>query len=286
MCYKQIMIFHHPSATIRFPELLDPGAAFASVTHLGIGAHPDDLEFMALHGILAGYHQEGCGFGGITCTNGGGSVREASLGDDALIARRHAEQEEAARIGRYRFIAQLGYRSAEANDPADPRLTDDLFRLFQRMHPRVVYTHNPADKHPTHIAVLARVIAALRGLPPDQRPRQVLGCEVWRGLDWMPDGDKVSLNVSGNPELAEQLATVFTSQTDGGKRYDRAVRGREAANATFGASHAGDGASAVWLAMDLTPLIMDDRLSIRELVEGHLSRFRHDVMAKLARWKI
>ena len=50
---------------------------------------------------------------------------------------------------------------------------------------------NLVDKHDTHVAVVLRVIAAIRQMPPDIRPEKLYGCEVWRDLDWMLDSDKV-----------------------------------------------------------------------------------------------
>jgi len=279
------MDFQHRKATLSIPDGRDTAAAWKRITHLGIGAHADDLEFMALHGILACYNRDDKWFGGVTCTDGAGSARSNTVSNEVLIARRHAEQEEAARIGEYGVMAQLGYSSAEAKDVNDTRLTEDLIRVFRQCRPRTVYTHNPADKHETHVAIMARVIRAIRTLPLDQRPKRLLGCEVWRDLDWLVDEDKVALDVSANPELAARLAGVFKSQIDGGKRYDLAVRGRELANATFLNSHETDQTRAVWFAMDLTPLIVQDTITIAQLVNDHLDRFKNDVMEKLHRWE-
>lgn len=280
------MQFHSTRASVLIPDGCDEAAALGRITHLGIGAHADDLEFMALHGILACHDRSDRWFGGVTCTDGRGSARSPQLSsDDALVRQRHHEQEEAALIGRYGVMIQLGYSSQEARNAGDPRLTDDLVDILRRSRPEVVYTHNPADKHATHVAVTMRVVAAARALPAEQRPKRLLGCEVWRGLDWMMDGDKVRLDVSRNPALAERLAGVFVSQMDGGKRYDLAVRGRERANATFHDSHQSDDAQAVWLAMDLTPLLDDGTLAVSALVERHLTRFHDDVMESIKRYE-
>ncbi|MEO6788927.1 MAG: PIG-L family deacetylase, partial [Chthoniobacteraceae bacterium] len=64
------MKFHLPSADIFVPDGLPAADALARVTHLGIGAHQDDLEFMAFHGILQCFHSDTEWFGGVTCTNG------------------------------------------------------------------------------------------------------------------------------------------------------------------------------------------------------------------------
>jgi hypothetical protein len=108
---------------------------------------------------------------------------------------------------------------------------------------------------------------------------------VWRNLDWLVDADKVLLNDSPRPALAAKLIGVFQSQIAGGKRYDRAIAGRRLANATFHTSHATDAAAAVTWAMDLTPLIQDDKLSIEKFTLAHLDRLRADVQARLRRFR-
>ncbi len=258
--------------------------ALSRVTHLGIGAHQDDLEFMAFHGILACYGKADLWFGGVTCTNGAGSARTgpfASYTDEEMQAVRKQEQNAAAEIGQYGAMLQLDFPSSTIKDPTNRHLTTDLTEILKATQPEVVYTHNPADKHDSHVAVFAATLGALRSLPHEERPKQVLGCEVWRGLDWMMDADKVALDVSGNVALAEELNGVFASQIAGGKRYDLATVGRRRANATFFESHGVDLADQLWFAMDLTPLIRDDTLSVTEFVEDYINRFAKDVRDKL-----
>ena len=69
------MKFHHPSADIFVPDNLPTEQALARTTHLGIGAHQDDLEFMCLHGILACFQKTDRWFTGVTVTDGRGSSR-------------------------------------------------------------------------------------------------------------------------------------------------------------------------------------------------------------------
>jgi hypothetical protein len=153
--------------------------------------------------------------------------------------------------------------------------------IFSGCSPTVVYLHQPADKHDTHVAVFLRCLEALRRLPRERRPRQVLGCEAWRDLDWLDDGQKVALDASARPDLAAELVRVFDSQIRGGKRYDLAAIGRRTANATFHTSHAVDRATALSWAMDLTPLVADDRLSPLDFVLQHVERLRTDVTTRL-----
>ena len=44
----------------------------------------------------------------------------------------------------------------------------------------------------------------------------MLGVEGWRNLDWLADTDKVAMDASPLPELAEKLVAVFESQIAGG----------------------------------------------------------------------
>jgi hypothetical protein len=71
--------------------------------------------------------------------------------------------------------------------------------------PQVIYTHNLADKHDTHVAVVLRTLQALRELPREARPEHVYGCEVWRDLDWLSDADKVVFDVQAHENLAMSL---------------------------------------------------------------------------------
>jgi LmbE family N-acetylglucosaminyl deacetylase len=278
------MQFRQPTAELFIPDGQPAAAALARITHLGVGAHQDDLEFMAFHGILACYHSTDDWFGGVTCTNGSGSARTgayAGYTDAQMMAIRREEQRQAAIVGRYGAMVQLDYPSSSVKDPADTRLKDDLLDLLIATQPRVVYTHNPADKHDTHIGVLVPLLQAIHALPRAQRPQAVHGCEVWRNLDWMPDAEKVVQDVSGHENLAAALNGIFDSQIAGGKRYDLAVLGRRRANATFFESHGVDQGDALAFAMDLTPLALDESLDIVEYVTGFIDRFKADVTTKL-----
>ncbi len=284
------MKFHIPTADTFVPDGQPLEAALGRVTHLGIGAHPDDLEFMAFHGIAACHDSDTEWFGGVTCTNGSGSARTgtyANFTDDEIVALRREEQRKAAAVGRYAVMVQLDYSSAAAKEKSGASLQEDLRSILAAARPKMVYTHNLADKHDTHVAVAIRVIAAIRALPAAERPQTVHGCEVWRDLDWMLDAEKVVHDVGGRERLSADLGGVFDSQIAGGKRYDLAISGRRRANATFFESHRVDHSDAVSFAMDLTPLIRDDSLDIVGYVTGYVERMKSDVAARLKRalWK-
>ncbi|MDD2534453.1 MAG: PIG-L family deacetylase, partial [Eubacteriales bacterium] len=167
-------------------------------THLCVGAHPDDLEIMAFSAISQCYGQPHMGFVGVTVTNGSGSPRSgkyADYSDDQMTAIRRLEQNQAADIGKYLAQFQLDYTSQAVKSSA-AAVVDDLLAILTACRPAVIYMHNLFDKHPTHLAVAILTLEALRQLPIDLRPRQVIGVEVWRSLDWLPDHRKVLLDTS------------------------------------------------------------------------------------------
>lgn len=280
------MKLHQSTARIFVPDGTPVAKALQRITHLGIGAHQDDLEIMAFHGILECFDSETKWFGGVTCTDGAGSSRAgryAGCTDAQMTEIRHQEQNLAAAIGQYGVMFQLDYPSGAAQNAADRTLQNDLKEILAATRPDLVYTHNPADKHETHLGVAVAALRAMRELPRALRPKKVIGCEVWRDLDWLPDGEKVAMDVSGRDHLAAALCGVFDSQIAGGKRYDLASLGRRAANATFFESRATDRSSQVIFGMDLTPLVADETRDIVEYVCGFVDRFNAGVKTKLAR---
>ena len=278
------MISLNPLARLVTPDGKTGPDAISRTTHLGIGAHQDDLEFMAFHGILACYERTDRWFGGVTITDGRGSSRTGQFKewtDDQIAAERVREQDAAAVIGQYSFMAQLGFGSAAVRDAQQTAVRDDLCRILDASHPEVVYLHNLADKHDTHVGCALRCIEAMRQMPKADRPKMVYGCEVWRDLDWLVDSEKTPMPISARPELARALNEVFATQIAGGKRYDLAVLGRRTANATFSNAHATDQESAMQWAMDLTPLVQDDSLDPIAYTVGFIDRLKSDVTARL-----
>jgi LmbE family N-acetylglucosaminyl deacetylase len=270
------------TADIFLPAGDEAAAALQSVTHLGIGAHQDDLEFMAIHGILSCFEKPGTGFCGVTCTDGAGSPRSgdyARYTDDDMKAIRRVEQQTAAQLGRYKAMLQLDYSSKEIKGGINPDIIADLTAVIVASRPKVVYTHNLADRHPTHVAVAKHVIHALRAT--GHRPEAFHGCETWRDLDWMPHARTQVLDVSEREHLAASLSGVFDSQIAGGKRYDLAILGRRRANATMYASHGVDEMTAAVYAMDLMPLLDDPALDLSAYVGAIIEDFKKEIFANL-----
>ncbi|MDD2598262.1 MAG: PIG-L family deacetylase [Kiritimatiellae bacterium] len=272
------------SADFFVPDGMEPVAALSRTTHLGVGAHQDDLEFMAMHGILRCFGLQDQWFSGVTVTDGAGSSRSgiyAACTDEEMRVIRCKEQRNAAILGQYSAQLQLDYPSSAVKGEDQSEVVEDLYNILIAARPQVVYTHNPADKHATHVGVSRALIKALRKMEPAQRPAQVLGCEIWRDLDWLPDSLKVVLDVSERTNISAALSGIFDSQITGGKRYDLAVAGRRSAHATFFESHNVDQSDALSFAMDMTPLIKDDTLSVAAFVSDLIEQFKAEVLAQL-----
>ena len=280
------MRLHLDTSEVFVPDGMPVEAGLARTTHLGIGAHQDDLEIMAFHGIVACFQQDDKWFSGVVVTDGSGSPRDGvyrEYSDDDMRRVRRGEQKKAAVVGGYAAQIQLDHPSSAVKDGANQVVVDDLHEILRVARPEHVYTHNLTDKHDTHVSVTLRTIQALRKLPAGERPAKVYGCEVWRDLDWLADSDKVAFDVSAHENLQAALLGVFDSQIAGGKRYDLATMGRRRANATYFASHGVDIATGMAFAMDLTPLILDPRLGVWEYVKQFLDGFLDDTADRLAR---
>jgi LmbE family N-acetylglucosaminyl deacetylase len=276
--------FHRPKGELYIPDGKPEAEALARTTHLGVGAHQDDLEFMAYAPILECFGEKDIWFCGVTTSDGAGSARDSIYKDytDAqMIEVRRAEQRKAALIGEYAGQFQLDHPSSAVKDPKDTAIVEEYVAILKATRPDMVYTHNLGDKHDTHVAVVLKLVEAIRRFPKDERPQKLVGCEVWRDLDWMEDADKVVMNVDGHENLADALMGVFDSQICGGKRYDLATRGRRKAHATYSQSHATDSAENLIYGMDLTPLIQDDTLSAKALYDRYLKHFEDEVHTRL-----
>lgn len=268
------------------PDKEEEGAALQRTTHMAIAAHQDDVEFMAFQPISECFGSSEKYFCAVVATDGAGSPRSGIYGrysDEEMKKIRIREQKKAAFTGEYGSLIMLGHASWQAKDKNDRQIAAELAEILRAARPQKVYIHNLADKHDTHVAVALKAIEAMRMLKPGERPQKVYGCEVWRGLDWLCDGEKVLLDCSAHPNLARSLSGVYDSQIAGGKRYDAAVEGRRIANATFSESHNCDKFQSLNFAMDLTPLIYDENLKPEDFVSEFIKHFLCDVANRIKR---
>ncbi|HEY0708066.1 MAG TPA: PIG-L family deacetylase [Polyangia bacterium] len=271
-------------AEIFVPDGTAVDAALTRTTHLAVGAHQDDLEFMAAHGILECFQSQERWFTGVVVTDGAGSARDFEYKhytDEQMKSVRRLEQKKAAFVGEYAAQFLLDHPSSAVKDPGRGTVVADLTAILRATRPEVIYTHNLADKHDTHVAVALRVLAACQALPPNERPNKVIGCEVWRDLDWLCDSDKLMMPVDAHENLHAALMGVFDSQITGGKRYDLATAGRRRAHATYFESHGTDQHTSLIWGMDLTPLINGGDPTAH--VAAYIRRFENEVAGRLAK---
>jgi LmbE family N-acetylglucosaminyl deacetylase len=275
------------SAEVWVPDGVSEAEALKRTTHMSIAAHQDDIEIMALEGILAGFGQPDKWFTGVIVTNGAGSPRDGLYGrytDDEMQVVRRLEQKKAAFVGEYSAVVFLQHPSSAVKSGSNPAAKNDIKQIVAAAQPEIIYTHNLADKHDTHVGVALRTIAAIRELPAEQRPKKLYGCEVWRGLDWMVDEDKVIFKLDDHENIAASLVGVFDSQIAGGKRYDLATHARRRANATYFQSHSVDAAQLINFGVDLTPLIQDDKLDPEQYIQKFIKRFSDEVSARIKKF--
>jgi LmbE family N-acetylglucosaminyl deacetylase len=276
----------NPGAQLFIPDGLDPAAALARTTQLAVMAHQDDIPIGAMYGVLQCFGKTDAWFTGVTVTNGAGSPRDdlyADFSDEQMRVVRAEEEKKAAFVGEYAACFLLDYPSSVVKDPANPALVDELKAIICAAKPKIIYTHNLADKHDTHVGVALRLIKALRELPADCQPEAVWGCEVWRDLDWLNDDDKVLLDCTPHESLAASLMGTYDSQICGGKRYDLATAGRRKAHATYHASHGIDESQSLNFGMDLTPLLQDASLTPVELLNRYIANFQNETNARVAK---
>lgn len=278
------MKLFQPHSEVFVPDGTNLETALSRTTHLAVGAHQDDIEIMAYDGILACFQNPQLWFSAVTVTNGSGSPRTdlyANYTDEEMMAVRRKEQKKSAIIGEYSVQFLLDYPSSAIKDKNNRSTIEDLKQILSATQPKIIYTHNLADKHDTHVGVALRLIQALRELKGQYQPEKLYGCEVWRDLDWLPDEDKVPFDVSPHENLQASLLGVFDSQIAGGKRYDLATMGRRKAHATYFASHGVDTATSLIFGMDLTPLIEDTSLNPFTYVQQYILKFASEIEQRI-----
>ena len=120
---------------------------------LAIGAHPDDIEF-GCGATLAKWSESGCEVNLLVCTDGSKGTWDAGADIAALIARRQAEQAEAARrlgaTGEVRFLGEV-----DGELEVTMALRSRMAKVIRELRPDVVLGHDPFKRwrlHPDHRA--------------------------------------------------------------------------------------------------------------------------------------
>lgn len=280
------MKFINKNAELYIPDGASENEALSRTTDMCVAAHQDDIEIMAFAPIVKCFDKADKWFTGVVITDGAGSPRTgayADYTDEQMKLVRIEEQKKAADTGKYSAQIMLGYESGNVkNKQKSGSVVSELADIIEMCSPDILYIHNFADKHDTHAAAALRCVEAVRSLPENKRPRKIYSLEVWRGLDWLCDEDKLCLDTSEKPELAAALLNVYESQIAGGKRYDSAAIGRRFANATFYASHDTDKLESCSYAIDITEDIKSGGTP-ENIICKYIERFENDVRRRLGR---
>ena len=271
------MLFNE-NEIIYVPDGEETTKALERTNILCFAAHQDDTEIMAFHAIQECQRDNNRFFTSVIITDGGGSPRTGIYEDysyEEIKNVRANEQNKAAGIGNYSAQIQLNHKSDSVRNNKGT-VIEDIIKIIMLCQPEIIYTHNLADKHKTHVAVALRVIEALNKADDKYLPEKLIGLEVWRGLDWLDDKSKMVFDASNNQALANELLQVFDSQISGGKRYDSAALGRRSANATFFEGSNVDSFSSAIYGIDMTELLNGDK-SAKDFILSHIDNFRNNV---------
>lgn len=257
---------------------------------LGIGAHPDDLEIMAIRGIGISQGFTKRRFAGVTVTDGSTGTRKngyENLTEEQIVETRLQEQNTAAMLGNYALQYNLGYKSVAIRDPnseTSRALVKKISAIIYKIQPYVIYTHNPFDNHLTHVAVMRSVVEAIRSIPGEERPQELYGCEVWGSLDWLPSLRKKFMDVTAFTGLQRNLIGCHESQigkdSDENSNYNGGTIGRERSNAVYARPHV-EGVMAAVLAVDLKELLDNPYMSIEDFAAKVLEEHAAESMARL-----
>jgi len=128
------MNFSQPQANFYAPQGQDPSKALASTTHMGIGAHADDLEILAFPGIASCFQDPKKHFSGIVVTDGSGAPRTgrfSSTPDTQLIPIRQKEQRAAADLGKYASVIQLAHPSSAVRQADRSQVVAELTQILE-----------------------------------------------------------------------------------------------------------------------------------------------------------
>lgn len=278
------MIFKSKDIEIFVPDGVDSPECYKRTTHLAIAAHQDDIEIMAADGILKCFKSANNWFGGVVLTDGAGSARTgiySSCNDFEMKQIRTMEQKKAAYVGEYSILFMLNYASSKTKESDHYEIIDDIKEILIHTSPKVVYTHSLFDKHETHAATAVKVIQALRSIPSTHKPQKVYGCEVWGSLDWLKDEDKVVFDLHNHENMLSSLISLYDSQINGGKEYDNAIWGRRKSNAIFHNTQEIREITSATFAMDLSALIQDEHVDIKEYAIKYIQEFKNNVYERL-----
>ncbi|MBI5029211.1 MAG: PIG-L family deacetylase [Chloroflexi bacterium] len=193
---------------------------------LGVGAHPDDLEWYA-GGTIGKFAREGAEIIFLICTDGDKGSYDPQTDSAQLAAQRRIEQGNAAKEFGVSEIIFLGYADGELQPTLG--LRKQLALIYRKYQPDLLLAFDPWKRyelHPDHLAagraaVDARIAAKMPLFYPDAREQ---GLAAWAiGELWLFNADAPNhfIDVSATMEMQRHALEQHRSQTT---VWDQAAR--------------------------------------------------------------
>jgi len=107
---------------------------------LGVGAHPDDMDFTA-SGTIAKFAAEGHDCYYLVCTDGSRGSNDPNMTHQKLAEIRRKEQLKAGRILDLKDILFLDHMDTQLN--CDHKLKEDIVAIIRKIKPELVITWDP-----------------------------------------------------------------------------------------------------------------------------------------------
>lgn len=107
---------------------------------LGIGAHPDDMDFGA-SGAIASFIKDGWDAYYVLCTDGSRGSSDPEMTHAKLAQKRKEEQIEAGKILGLKDVFFLNHPDTQL--VCDVTLKEELVRIIRMVKPRIVFTMDP-----------------------------------------------------------------------------------------------------------------------------------------------
>ena len=170
------MELFNKNAEIYVPDGVINEKALRRTTHMAIGAHQDDIEIMAYDGILKCLWPKRPL---VFCRDCNKWRKEAAVMANISIqaipkCRQFEPKNKKKRQIMVNMVALffLNYSSSDIKNPKNRNFIEDIKQLIIMAKPEVIYTHNLADKHDTHVSTAVKVIQALRELDKSLLPEK------------------------------------------------------------------------------------------------------------------
>ncbi len=137
---------------------------------LGVGAHPDDIDFGAA-GTFAKFAKDGAECYYLICTDGSKGSRDPKMTHRKLAEIRVKEQKASAKLLGIKDVFFLDHKDGEL--VADINLRKEIVRYVRKLKPDIVITHDPSyifsDRFVNHTDHRAAGLATIDAVFPAAR---------------------------------------------------------------------------------------------------------------------